>query len=111
MIKAFHKLILASEKAFTLIEMMIVLFIISILLLIAVPNMTKSNDVVQEKSTEATVQLVQGQVAAYQTNHNGELPDNLEELVPEYVSSITASNGKPLVYNATTGEVRAPADE
>ncbi|GAY75286.1 competence type IV pilus major pilin ComGC [Sporolactobacillus inulinus] len=111
MIKAVHKFILTSQRGFTLIEMMIVLFIISVLLLIAVPNMTKSNVVVQKKSTDATVQLVQGQVAAYQTNHNGDLPDNLDELVPEYVSSITASNGKPLVYNATTGEVSAPADE
>ncbi|MCL1630374.1 prepilin-type N-terminal cleavage/methylation domain-containing protein [Sporolactobacillus sp. CPB3-1] len=108
MFKTFHKLIFTSERAFTLIEMTIVLFIISILLLIAVPNMTKSNDVVMDKSTEATVKLVQSQIAAYQMDHDGALPETLEALKPDYVNSTETSDGKPLVYDNTTGEVRAP---
>ncbi|MCO7126836.1 prepilin-type N-terminal cleavage/methylation domain-containing protein [Sporolactobacillus shoreicorticis] len=108
MIKAFNKFVFASQRGFTLIEMMIVLFIISILLLIAVPNMTKSNDVVMSKSTDATVKLVQSQLAAYQMDHDGALPDSLNDLIPDYVSSVKASDGTPLVYDKVTGEVSAP---
>ncbi|SFG11343.1 competence type IV pilus major pilin ComGC [Sporolactobacillus nakayamae] len=106
--KTLRKLIFASERGFTLIEMMIVLFIISILLLIAVPNMTKSNTVVMGKSTEATVKLVQSQVAAYQMDNNGALPESLEDLQPAYVNSIKTSDGKTLSYDKDTGEVSAP---
>jgi competence protein ComGC len=108
MLKTFRKFVFMSQRGFTLIEMMIVLFIISILLLIAVPNMTKSNTVVMGKSTEATVKLVQSQVAAYQMDNNGALPESLEDLQPDYVNSIKTSDGKTLSYDKDTGEVSAP---
>lgn len=109
MFKTFRKLILVSERAFTLIEMMIVLMIISILLLIAVPNMIKSQSVVQDKSTEATVKMVQSQIAAYQMDHNGELPPSLDVLVQQdYVDNIKTSEGRALIYDTATGKVHAP---
>ncbi|MCQ2008402.1 MAG: competence type IV pilus major pilin ComGC [Sporolactobacillus sp.] len=108
MLKIFRKFIFMSQRGFTLIEMMIVLFIISILLLIAVPNMTKSNDVVMNKSTDATVKLVQSQIAAYQMDHDGALPESLDDLMPDYVNSIKSSDGTPLNYDASTGEVSVP---
>lgn len=109
MLKQFHRLILASERAFTLIEMLIVLMIISILLLIAVPQMTNTQKVVQNKSTDATVQLVQAQVAAYQMDHDGDLPSTLDELEEGgYVDHVTAPNGDPLSYDPATGKVSAP---
>jgi len=88
--------LLKREAAFTLIEMMIVLMIISILLMIAIPNMTKSNKVVKSKSCEATVKLVQSQVAAYEAENNTTLT-NLEQLKSEnYVDSVTCPGGEPL---------------
>ncbi|RYL90990.1 prepilin-type N-terminal cleavage/methylation domain-containing protein [Sporolactobacillus sp. THM7-4] len=109
MIRFLRNIIFASERAFTLIEMMIVLMIISILLLIAVPNMTKSNTVVQNKSTDATVKLVQSQVGAYQMDHDGQLPANLDVLITEdYVDSIKTPDGKELIYDAATGKVSEP---
>jgi competence protein ComGC len=109
MLKTFRKIIIASERAFTLIEMMIVLLIISVLLLIAVPNMIKSQDVVQDKSTQATVKLVQSQVAAYQMDHDGTLPASLDELVQQdYVDNIKTPKGETLTYDAATGNVSAP---
>lgn len=69
-----------KEDGFTLIEMMIVLMIISILLLIAVPSMTKSNSVVKEKTCESTINLLQSQVEAYATEHDGEMPGSLDVL-------------------------------
>lgn len=108
MVRFFRHLSLASERAFTLIEMMIVLMIISILLLIAVPNMIKSQTVVKGKSTDATVKLVQSQVGAYEMDHNGQLPDTLDELVSDgYVDSIKSPDGGTLQMDSQ-GHVTAP---
>lgn len=54
-----------NEKGFTLIEMMIVLLIISVLVLIAIPNVTKHSSNIDKKGCEAYVKMVQGQVEAY----------------------------------------------
>lgn len=81
--------------------MMIVLMIISILLMIAVPKMTSTQDVVETKSIDATVQLVQSQVAAYQMDHDGTLPESLETLVTEgYVDSLELPGDKTLTMDA-----------
>ncbi|CAM3108300.1 competence type IV pilus major pilin ComGC [Sporolactobacillus spathodeae] len=108
MCQFFQKLIRGCDRGFTLIEMMIVLMIISILLLIAVPNMIKSQSVVRGKSTDATVKLVQSQVGAYQMDHNGTLPSSLEDLVTDgYVDSIKSPDGGTLQMDAE-GTVSAP---
>ena len=41
---------LKNKKAFTLIEMLIVLFIIAILLILIVPNITKNIDTAKDKT-------------------------------------------------------------
>ena len=76
-----------NQKGFTLIEMMIVLLVISVLLVITVPNVTKNNSSINEKGCEAFVKMVQGQVQAY------ELDDNKSEdgkLVPVSVTALIA---------------------
>ncbi|MBM7646354.1 competence protein ComGC [Scopulibacillus daqui] len=89
-----------SQDGFTLIEMMIVLMIISILLLIAVPSMLKSNKIVESKSCQATIKLVNGQVAAYNMDHDAKLA-NLENLKTEgYVDSISCPDGSKLVLDS-----------
>ena len=47
--KMMMKLKEAKVKAFTLIEMLVVLLIISVLLLLFVPNLTKQKDAVNDK--------------------------------------------------------------
>ena len=42
-----------NKSAFTLIEMLIVLFIIAILLILIIPNITKNIDTAKDKSSEA----------------------------------------------------------
>lgn len=44
-----------NERGFTLIEMLIVLLVISILLIITIPNITKNQSTIQSKGCEAFV--------------------------------------------------------
>ncbi|WP_353947994.1 competence type IV pilus major pilin ComGC [Sporolactobacillus sp. Y61] len=112
MLNKVRQLVLTTQRGFTLIEMMVVLMIISILLLIAVPQMTKTQGVVQNKGTEATVELVQAQVAAYKMDHDGALPPDLDTLITEgYLDTVTTPDGAALTYDATTGDVHAPVSD
>jgi competence protein ComGC len=76
-----------GELAFTLIEMMIVLLIISVLILIAIPNVTKHSQSIDEKGCAAYVKMVEGQIEAYKMDKKrppesiGDLTD--EEYLPE----------------------------
>ncbi|MDW0112190.1 prepilin-type N-terminal cleavage/methylation domain-containing protein [Sporosarcina saromensis] len=47
-----------SQKGFTLIEMMIVLLIISVLVLIAIPNVTKHSSTIDQKGCEAFINTI-----------------------------------------------------
>lgn len=62
--------ILKNERGFTLIEMMIVLLIISVLILISIPNVTKHSANIDKKGCEAFVKMVEGQVQAYKIDKN-----------------------------------------
>ncbi len=62
--------IVKEEHGFTLIEMMIVLLIISVLVLIALPNVTKHSKSIDEKGCQAFVKMAQGQVEAYKMEHH-----------------------------------------
>ncbi len=57
--------IIKSQRGFTLIEMLIVMLIITVLIAIAIPNVTKQSSAVDEKGCKAYVQMVQGQVESY----------------------------------------------
>lgn len=98
---------LKNEKAFTLIEMLIVLLIISMLILLIVPNLTNKSKNVHEKGCQALVELVQSQVVAFQLDE-GRLPTNLNELVEKkYIRSdqLTCENNYVLTMDGD-GNVR-----
>ncbi|KZE66406.1 competence protein ComG [Fictibacillus phosphorivorans] len=88
-----------NERGFTLIEMMIVLLIISILMLIALPSMTKNNSLVKSLGCEATIDLVQGQVGAYEAEKN-KLPTIKELFDDKYIDTTTCPDKKPLVIDS-----------
>ena len=69
-------------KAFTLIEMIIVLFIIGMLMLIFVPNLTQKGEVAKSKSDIAIAKVVQQEVELYKAEH-GEEPEDIGKLVGE----------------------------
>src|SRR5690606_33626582 len=56
---------LKNQKGFTLIEMLIVMLIITVLIAIAIPNVTKQTSAVEDKGCKAYVHMVQGQVESY----------------------------------------------
>lgn len=66
--------IIKKQAGFTLIEMMIVLLVISVLLIITIPNVTKNNSTINEKGCEAFVRMVEGQVQAFQLEFPDETP-------------------------------------
>ena len=55
----------AKVKAFTLVEMLVVLLIISVLLLLFVPNLTKQKEAVNDKGKAAVVKVVESQAEFY----------------------------------------------
>ena len=82
---------LKEKKAFTLIEMLIVLFIIAILLILIIPNITKNIDTAKDKSSEA-----------YEINEKDK-DVTFEKLVEKHYldgpadKASTAPNGKKIV--------------
>ncbi|KGX88869.1 competence type IV pilus major pilin ComGC [Pontibacillus litoralis] len=87
---------LKNERGFTLIEMLIVLMIISLLLLITIPNITKNNNVVESKSCEAYIQMVETQVQTYKMDQ-GQLPTTIDDLVDQqYLDQATCPSGEGL---------------
>lgn len=54
-----------NERAFTLIEMIIVMLVISVLLLLIIPNLANQSENVNDKGCEALKEIVQTQAEAY----------------------------------------------
>jgi competence protein ComGC len=86
-----------NEKGFTLIEMMIVLLIISVLILITIPNVTKHSATIDDKGCDAYVKTVQGLVQTYKMDTNS-YPDTIDILVTEgYIEAdVKCPNGDVL---------------
>ena len=87
-----------NNKGFTLIEMLIVLLIISILILVTIPNVTKHFATIDEKGCDAYVSMVQGQVQAYKIEKM-KFP-TVSQLIDEgYISTEEAKcpSGEPIV--------------
>jgi competence protein ComGC len=59
-----------TVKAFTLIEMLVVLLIISILILLFVPNLVKQKDNVKNTGQSAVVKVVESQAELYALSHS-----------------------------------------
>ncbi|MCP3030300.1 prepilin-type N-terminal cleavage/methylation domain-containing protein [Halobacillus sp. A1] len=94
-----------NQKGFTLIEMLIVLLIISVLLIITIPNLTKNTDSVRSKGCEALIMTAEAQVEAYYIE-NDEYPESISTLVDgEYLKQSTCPNGEVLTYS--NGQVTA----
>lgn len=68
-------------KAFTLIEMLVVLLIISVLLLLFVPNLSGQKDKVKDTGGAALAKVIESQADLYEINHDD--TPTLSKLVKE----------------------------
>ncbi len=93
-----------NNKGFTLLEMLMVIFIIALLLLLTIPNITKHKDSVGKTTCESYADMAQTQATAYEIAE-GELPGSIDVLVSEgYIPSATCDDGTPLELSGK-GEV------
>jgi prepilin-type N-terminal cleavage/methylation domain-containing protein len=94
-----------NEKGFTLIEMMIVLLVISILIIITIPNMTKQQGVIRNKGCDAYVNMVLAQMEAYKMENSTTINPTIEELeTGGYIPRKECPNGEVLEISSS-GEV------
>ncbi|WP_047979925.1 competence type IV pilus major pilin ComGC [Ornithinibacillus contaminans] len=96
-----------NKKGFTLVEMLIVLMIISILMILIIPNLGDKSKNAQEKGCEALISVVQTQVDAYYLE-NYSYPSSLDTLVRDnYIreNQKTCANNSELTVNQETGKV------
>ncbi|WP_226582992.1 competence type IV pilus major pilin ComGC [Halobacillus litoralis] len=101
---------LRNNEGFTLIEMLIVLLVISVLLIITIPNMSKNSNTIRDKGCEALIVTAQAQVEAYWLENNA-YPAAIDDLVSgEYINEATCPNGETLqiVNGVITSEVPQP---
>lgn len=57
---------LLNNNGFTLVEMILVLFVISVLLILVIPNVTKQKEKIDHQGTDALVTVVETQIELYQ---------------------------------------------
>lgn len=74
-----------NQHGFTLIEMLIVLLVITILILLIVPNITTQSESIHEKGCRALKLTVQAQVNAYELNE-GSPPQTFVDMFDEYIT-------------------------
>lgn len=95
-----------NQKGFTLIEMLIVLTIISVLLILIVPNLSKKSETVQTKGCEALIQVAESQVQSYRIDHPGESIPTIQTLLDEnYLKSDSCAGGSKKISLSTDGSV------
>lgn len=89
-----------NQKGFTLIEMMIVLLVISILLIITIPNITKHNSTINSKGCEAFKKMVEAQVQAYEMDNPNTAVSISTLLNEKYLTQTSCPNGNEVEINA-----------
>ncbi len=86
------------KKAFTILEMLIVLAIIALIFLLTLPNIAQKQAIIERKGCEALVEVVNGQIILYEIE-NGSAPSSISTLIEEgYLkeSQATCPNGNKI---------------
>ncbi|CZQ80074.1 competence type IV pilus major pilin ComGC [Trichococcus collinsii] len=77
---------LKNKQAFTLMEMVLVLFIISVLMLMIIPNVANTKSSVETKGTDALAVVVQTQADMYELDTGTEAANFTELKAGGYLS-------------------------
>ncbi|TDM13147.1 competence type IV pilus major pilin ComGC [Macrococcus lamae] len=100
------KKLFRNDDGFTLIEMLLVLLVISVLIIVIIPNIAKQSDNVQDTGCKAQVKMVQGQIEAYKLQ-NGTAPVSIQALVPDFLKENQTKCKNGNVINIVGGEAVA----
>jgi len=97
-----------NQKGFTLVELMVVVLIIGILVAIAIPLYTKSQENAQRNACKANLRTMMGSIAQYASENNGSYPSSLDDLQSGgYLKSVpTCPGGGTYTYDSTNGTVK-----
>ena len=76
--KDYIKKLIKKKEGFTLLEMLVVIFIIGLLILLVIPNLNKQRDAAQQKADAAIIQVVETQKELYKLDH----PEDKAEITP-----------------------------
>ncbi|SFD53768.1 type II secretion system protein C (GspC) [Lentibacillus persicus] len=95
-----------NQRGFTLIEMLIVLMIISVLIILIVPNLGDKSEEVYDKGCSALVSVVQAQADAYYIEEKAR-PSLKDLLDNDYITEDqqTCPDGTGLSIDIDSGEV------
>lgn len=88
-----------KKKGFTLLELLVVLAILAILIAIAIPVYKGQKEKAVRTAHNANVRVLETALESYKQDNNGNLPDGLDKLIPDYIKSVPkvpASNHKDL---------------
>ncbi|MHA6603701.1 competence type IV pilus major pilin ComGC [Aerococcus urinae] len=93
------KLGVHTQEGFTLLEMIVVLFILGLLILLFLPNIMNQRNKAQETGDKALEQTVETQMILYKNDHDGQ-EGTIDQLVDgDYLSREQADR-----YNALSAE-------
>ncbi|WP_107995136.1 competence type IV pilus major pilin ComGC [Trichococcus paludicola] len=95
---------LKNKEAFTLMEMVLVLFIISVLMLMIIPNVANTKKSVETKGTDALAVVVQTQANMYELDTGTEAASFTELNSKGYISA-KQMNEASAKLTITAGEV------
>lgn len=98
-----------KATGFTLLEMLIVLFIVAILMLLIVPNMASQRQKAQDKADEGIVHVVIQQEELYMMEHNTKTKPTLEQLVTEKMITPSQKEAYEKVDESKVNEIRGQA--
>ena len=79
----------AMRNAFTIIELIIVIIVVGIMILIAIPNVTRSRITANESTTQQNLQIFSAACENFATNNHGDYPTSEAQLTgaaPPYLS-------------------------
>lgn len=77
-----------NRRGFTLVEIILVIIIIGILAAIIVPKFAGQSDNAKIANTKANLNSLRSAVRLWQSDHEGEPPTALSDLVPDYIRAL-----------------------
>lgn len=69
-----------KKTAFTILEMMLVLLVISVILLLVIPNIVNKQTIIKEKGCQAQIEIINSQILLFEIEF-GKMPNSIQELI------------------------------